>query len=100
VRTVGTVSNRDGIGARVTVVQPDGRRLLRVVKSGSSYCSQSELPVTFGVEKHSGTVTVEVKWPSGRTDVVNDAHVNNVLTIQEGMGAVSATPVRFAAPAA
>ena len=49
VRLVGTKSNRDGIGARVTVTLPAGAKQWAVVKTGSSYCSQSELPLTFGL---------------------------------------------------
>ena len=51
VKLVGTKSNRDGIGARVTLVTSAGVRMTRMVKSGSSYLSQSELPVTFGLGK-------------------------------------------------
>src|SRR5438445_842882 len=47
IRTIGTTSNRDGIGARVEVIVAGGPRLWQVVKTGSSYCSQSELPLTF-----------------------------------------------------
>src|SRR5439155_1330760 len=46
VRTIGTTSNRDGIGARVDVTVAGGGRQRQVVKTGSSYCSQSELPLT------------------------------------------------------
>ena len=59
VKTVGTSSNRDGIGAKVTV-QLAGGRLWRRVKSGSSYCSQSELPVTFGLGRSDKILSLEV----------------------------------------
>ena len=49
VRTIGTASNRDGIGATVTVTLDDGQKRWAMVKTGSSYCSQSELPLTFGL---------------------------------------------------
>jgi enediyne biosynthesis protein E4 len=49
VKTVGTRSNRDGIGAKVTVTTNKGTRLFAMVKTGSSYLSQSELPLTFGL---------------------------------------------------
>jgi enediyne biosynthesis protein E4 len=82
VRTVGTTSNRDGIGARVTVTAA-GRRQWAVVKTGSSYCSQSELPVTFGLGPAAVPARVEVRWPSGRVDVV-DARADTTLTVREG----------------
>ena len=49
VRLVGRKSNRDGIGAKVSLVGPGGRKAWSMVKTGSSYLSQSELPVTFGL---------------------------------------------------
>jgi hypothetical protein len=91
VRTVGTTSNRDGIGAKVVVTGAGLPRQWRTVKSGSSYCSQSELPLTFGLGSASGPVKVEVRWPSGKTDTV-DARAGERITIREGEGRVSAPP--------
>ena len=68
VRLAGTKSNRDGIGARVSVTLPAAARAGRVVKTGSSYCSQSELPLTFGLGAAKGVEAVEVAWPSGQVD--------------------------------
>jgi len=85
VRAVGAASNRDGIGARVTVTAGD-RRQWAVVKTGSSYCSESELPLTFGLGGAAGPAAVEVRWPSGRVDVVN-ARADETLTVREGEGA-------------
>ena len=61
---VGTKSNRDAIGANVRVYF-NGQVQSRVVRSGSSYLSQSELPVTFGVGKQDVIDRVVVEWPSG-----------------------------------
>ena len=63
----GTQSNRDAIGASVRIFH-DGVTQTRVVKSGSSYLSQSELPVTFGVGKRDRVDRVVVVWPNGRTE--------------------------------
>jgi hypothetical protein len=90
VQTVGTVSNKDGIGARVTVTS-GGRRQWAVVKTGSSYCSQSELPVTFGLGEATAPVKVEVRWPSGRVDAV-DARADETLTVREGSGRTAPAP--------
>ncbi|HVW83988.1 MAG TPA: CRTAC1 family protein [Bryobacteraceae bacterium] len=62
----GTKSNRDAIGAVVRVTTPDGTQS-RVVKTGSSYLSQSELAVTFGIGKRDSVNRVVVEWPSGQT---------------------------------
>src|SRR5208337_5302359 len=66
-RLVGTKSNRDAIGAVVRVFA-GGLSQSRMVKSGSSYLSQSELLVTFGVEKRDRVERVVVFWPSGRSE--------------------------------
>ena len=96
VRTVGTASNRDGIGARVQVA-PGGRRQWAVVKTGSSYCSQSELPITFGLGDAAGPLKVEVRWPSGRVDQV-DARADETLTVREGEGRAAPPPARVSQP--
>jgi hypothetical protein len=64
-RLVGTKSNRDAIGATVRIFH-GGSHQSRMVKSGSSYLSQSELPVTFGVGKRDRIDRVVIAWPSGR----------------------------------
>jgi hypothetical protein len=66
-RLVGTKSNRDAIGATVRVFA-GGITQSRMVKGGSSYLSQSELPLTFGLEKHDRIERVVIDWPRGRTE--------------------------------
>jgi hypothetical protein len=66
-RLRGTVSNRDAIGAAVRIFH-DGMSQSRTVKSGSSYLSQSELPVTFGVGRRDRIDRAIVTWPNGRTE--------------------------------
>jgi hypothetical protein len=92
VETVGTASNRDGIGARVEV-SVAGARLWQIVKTGSSYASQSELPLTFGLGGATTVDGVRVAWPSGRVDVAGPLQANQSVTIQEGAGVVRRTPV-------
>jgi len=66
-RLIGTKSNRDAIGALVRIYY-GGETSSRLVKSGSSFLSQSELPVTFGLGKRAGIDRVAISWPSGRTE--------------------------------
>jgi hypothetical protein len=66
-RLVGKQSNRDAIGAAVRIYY-EGTMQSRLVKSGSSYLSQSELPVTFGVGKRDKIERVVIQWPNGRTE--------------------------------
>jgi hypothetical protein len=101
VKTVGTRSNRDGIGAKVTVKTNTGTRLFAMVKTGSSYLSQSELPLTFGLGKPGDgkTVSLEIVWPSGEKDTLRDVKPNQVITVKEGKGIISAQPIAlFPAP--
>lgn len=66
-KLTGTKSNRDGIGAMVRIHYA-GQTASRTVKSGGSYLSQSELPVTFGLGKLDGVERVVLHWPSGATE--------------------------------
>jgi hypothetical protein len=98
VKTVGTRSNRDGIGAKVTVTTGGGKRLFGMVKTGSSYLSQSELPLTFGLGKPDPgkTVSLEITWPSGHKDAISGIKPNQFITLREGKGIVLARPIVFA----
>ena len=84
-RLVGTKSNRDAIGATVKVFH-DGLAQSRVVKSGSSYLSQSELPLTFGVGKRDRVERVVIMWPSGRTEEFKDVASGRSYDCVEGKG--------------
>ncbi|HXU37414.1 MAG TPA: CRTAC1 family protein [Blastocatellia bacterium] len=98
VKTIGAGSNRDGIGAKVTVKSSTGRTLWSIVKTGSSYCSQSELPLTFGLGKAEKVASIEVIWPGGRKETLSDISANQAITIQEGKGVVSTQPIVLSAP--
>jgi hypothetical protein len=66
-RLTGAKSNRDAIGAMVRI-EHEGSTQERLVKGGSSYLSQSELPVTFGLAKRDKIDRVVIDWPSGKTE--------------------------------
>jgi enediyne biosynthesis protein E4 len=102
VKLVGSKSNRDGIGARVTLVTSSGARITRMVKSGSSYLSQSELPLTFGLGKpgKASPVRLEIVWPSGTKQTVEGVKANTFVTIREGKGIISSEAIRFGGPSA
>ena len=82
---VGTKSNRDAIGAVVQIFH-GGSSQSRMVKSGSSYLSQSELPVTFGVAKRDVVERVVIAWPSGRTDEFKNVATGKSYECIEGQG--------------
>ena len=90
VRVVGTRSNRDGIGARVSVVA-GGRTQVREVKSGSSYLGQGDLRVHVGLGDAARIDRIDVRWPGGDVQRIEAPPVNHVLTIEEGKGLTKAT---------
>jgi hypothetical protein len=87
IKTIGTKSNRDGIGARVTVVAGDLTQTDQV-RSGDSYLSQSDLRLHFGLEKRAKVDSIQVRWPSGIVDKISNLGVNRIITIKEGIGKV------------
>ncbi|MGH9875530.1 MAG: CRTAC1 family protein [Pyrinomonadaceae bacterium] len=100
VKTVGSRSNRDGIGAKVTLKTAKGKSF-SMVKTGSSYCSQSELPIVFGLgaPEEGRVMSLEITWPSGQKDTLSDVKPNQSITVQEGKGITLATPIVFSRPA-
>jgi enediyne biosynthesis protein E4 len=84
-RLVGTKSNRDAIGASLRVFH-GGASQSRMVKGGSSYLSQSELPVTFGLERRDRIDRVVLNWPSGRTEEYKNLAAGRCYECVEGKG--------------
>jgi len=91
IRTKGVKSNRDGIGAVMRVQSASGTQW-NAVRSGSSYCSQSDLALTFGLAKDTVVSAIDVEWPSGAKDHVTNVQANQFLTIEEGRGIVGKSP--------
>ena len=85
VRLVGTKSNRDAIGASVHIYR-GGQTSSRMVKSGSSYLSQSELPLTFGMGKRDMAERMVIHWPSGQTEEHKNLHAGRRYECVEGKG--------------
>ena len=90
-RLIGTKSNRDAIGATVRI-EHGGSSQVRMVKSGSSYLSQSELPVTFGVGPRDQVDRVVVTWPSGSTQEFRRLATGREWLLKEGGNPVQSTP--------
>ena len=82
-RLVGTKSNRDAIGAKVRIVV-EGSTQSRMVKGGSSYLSQAELPLTFGLEKRDRIERVVIDWPSGRVEEYKNLAAGRCYECVEG----------------
>ncbi len=95
IKTVGTKSNRDGIGARLTL-RVGKRTLVDEVRSGSSYDSQSDLRVHFGLGANARVDSLEVRWPNGDSERFSELKVDAVNTVIEGAGTVVEPDVKKA----
>jgi hypothetical protein len=94
----GTRSNRDAIGARVTL-HLGHARMVQEVRSGSSYLSSSDLRLHFGLGASTHVDVIEVRWPNGETEEFPGTNLDRFLTLTEGTGqaaAPSVTPQRSA----
>jgi hypothetical protein len=97
IKLVGTTANRDGIGAKLTLRVDKNLQLLRMVKTGSGYFSQSELPVTFGLGKPdpSRKMRLTIDWPGGHKDTVENIAPDQAITVQQGKGIIAAHAIVF-----
>ena len=94
VRLVGSSSNRDAIGAKARVVRDRGPSPWQMVKTGSSYLSQSEQPLTFGLGGSTKVSGMEVVWPTGKTEKVAGAGARSIVTIVEGKGITATARIK------
>jgi enediyne biosynthesis protein E4 len=87
----GTKSNRDGIGAVVHLTSGSDNQQ-KMLRSGSSYLSQSELVLTFGLGAQTKADSVEIQWPSGQVDKLSNVSAGQTVTVEEGKGVVANRP--------
>lgn len=81
-KLTGTKSNRSAIGATVRLQSPSTTQW-RTVHSGSSYCSQSDLALTFGLASDSRVTQLEITWPSGAVQKIPNPKINQTLELAE-----------------
>jgi hypothetical protein len=84
-KTIGSRSNRDGIGAKITV-HAGKRILVDEVRSGSSYISQNDMRVHFGLGQTAKIDSVQVRWPSGLLENFENLSIDAIQTLKEGTG--------------
>ena len=89
----GVTSNRDGIGARITVVA-GGRAQYAQATGGTSYLSSSDRRIFFGLGRQAKADLVEIVWPSGTVDRLDDVNADRFLTVKEGEGRIPSTEPR------
>jgi len=98
IKLVGTKSNRDGIGAVVRVISGSNKdQQWKMLRSGSSYLSQSELVLTFGLGAQTKADGVEIQWPSGQVDKLSSINAGQTVTVEEGKGVMANRPYGKAA---
>jgi len=85
IRTIGSKSNRAGIGARIKI-RAGGLIQIDEVRSGSGYISQNDLRLHFGFGARKNIDVIEVRWPSGVVDTIQNIATNQMITIKEGHG--------------
>jgi enediyne biosynthesis protein E4 len=93
IRPVGVKSNRDGIGARISV-RTANRTLVDEVRSGSSYISNNDMRVHFGLGPAAKIEWIEIRWPSGLVEKFADPGVDVIHTVKEGSGAAVASATK------
>ena len=94
----GTKSNRLAIGARLKLVA-GGMTQTEEIHSGGSYLSQNDLRVHFGLGKATKIDSLEIHWPSGKVETINDLDADKFYSVLEGQGIVPAEKIRPNAPA-
>jgi hypothetical protein len=92
-RAIGAKSNRDGIGARIRV-KAGARILIDEVRSGSSFDSNNDMRVHFGLGAAAKIDWVEVRWPSGLLEKFENVAVDGIHQIKEGTGTPANSPAR------
>jgi enediyne biosynthesis protein E4 len=92
VQALGTSSNRSGIGTRLTLTTGE-RRQVREVQSGSSYLAQNDLRAHFGLGRAERAERLEIRWPDGSIEVVENLAANHLVTVRQGKGIVRRTPL-------
>jgi len=93
IKTIGTKSNRSGIGARIKCVthlagEKNPHAQIDEVRSGGGYFSQNDLRVHFGIGKADRVDVLEIRWPSGLVETLKDIKPNQVIIVKEGEGIV------------
>ena len=99
VRLRGTTSNRDAIGARVSV-ETERMKRTRWLQAGSGFISQHSKELLFGLGASERVVAVEVRWPDGKQEAFRDVRINERVWIEEGKPEVRSEPFRTARAAA
>jgi hypothetical protein len=97
IRAFDPAHNRDANGARIKVIM-DGKKILRLVNPGYSFCSSNDSRVHFGLGMNSAPVTIVVQWPGGESETFNEISVDQIVTLRKGEGKEIATSLTLPRP--
>jgi hypothetical protein len=92
IKLIGTKSNRDGIGSTARLAAGSDTQT-KMLRSGSSYLSSSELVLTFGLGAHTQADAIEIHWPSGQVDTLKNVAADQIITVKEKEGSIAAKPL-------
>ena len=92
VQAVGSTSNRSAIGTKLTLTA-GGQRQVREIQSGSSYLAQNDPRAHFGLGRAARAERLEIRWPDGSNEVVENLLANQLVVVRQGNGIVSRTPL-------
>jgi len=92
VQAVGTTSNRSAIGTRLTLTA-GGRRQVREIQSGSSYLAQNDPRAHFGLGRTALAERLEMRWPDGSVEAVENVAANQLVVVRQGNGIISRAPL-------
>jgi enediyne biosynthesis protein E4 len=82
-KLVGTKSNRMGLGAQIRITTEDGKKQWNEATTAVGYASSSDPRVHFGLGQNSKIKEIEIRWPSGIKQVLNDVPADQILTVEE-----------------
>jgi hypothetical protein len=81
---VGSTGNRQAIGARVTLVTPEGRQRQEVGASDGAYLSQGHYRLYFGLGKETKADEIRILWPDGAAQILKDVPADRLMTVRKG----------------
>jgi tetratricopeptide (TPR) repeat protein len=93
IRLIGSTSNRDAIGAIVTI-ESGAKRQSQFVSAGSGFASQHTKELLFGLGNSQGPVSISVQWPAGQKQVLENLAANHRIVVTEGSQTIQSTPFR------
>jgi len=97
IKTIGTRSNRDGLGARIEI-NAGGHSQVQEVRANSSFLSASDPRTHFGLGAATQVDSISIHWPAGTVDTIRQQMAGQILVVKEGLGVINQIPAAGAVP--